>query len=114
MRLPQGKHAPVLYRVRNKKILEIILLKQTETTVKIKTYNKKAFLLPDSINSCALFHAKVFPDGKYIFRIHDCITGIRLSGDLNTPENIQEAKIKTRALIEGLKEFENFLNENYK
>jgi hypothetical protein len=54
----------------------------------MKTYNDKAFLLPDSINSCASYHAKVFEDGKYIFRIHDCLTGIRLTGDLNTPKTL--------------------------
>jgi hypothetical protein len=77
------------------------------------TYNKKAFLLPDSINSCAAFHAKAFPDGKYIFRIHDCLTGIRLIGDFHTKEGITEACNKTSALIEGLQEFREFIFQNY-
>jgi len=78
-----------------------------------KTYNKKAFLIPDSINSCSLYHAKVFDDGRYIFRIHDCNTGIRLKGELNTKEGIREALKKTDALIEGLKDFEDFIYINY-
>jgi hypothetical protein len=78
-----------------------------------KAYNKKEFLLPDSINSCASFHAKVFEDGKYIFRIHDCITGIRLTGDLNTPDNVSEAYNKVTKLIEGLEGFRDFVLDNF-
>lgn len=78
-----------------------------------KTYNKKAFLLPDSINSMSAYHAKVFEDGKYIFRIHDCLTGIRLRGDLNTKEGVTEAYNKTDALIEGLQGFKDFIFQNY-
>ncbi|MDR1652887.1 MAG: hypothetical protein LBS01_04445 [Prevotellaceae bacterium] len=79
----------------------------------MKTYNKKAFLLPDSINSCACYHAKIFEDGRYIFRIHDCITGIRLNGDLNTKENIAEAFSKINELIIGLEKFRDFIFENF-
>jgi hypothetical protein len=79
----------------------------------MKTYNKKAFLLPDSINSCASYHAKVFEDGKYIFRIHDCLTGIRLIGDLNTKEHVEEAYNKVSTLIEGLQGFKNYINNKY-
>jgi hypothetical protein len=78
-----------------------------------KTYNKKAFLLLESINSCASYHAKVFEDGKYIFRIHDCITGIRLTGDLNSPESISEAYNKVTKLIEGLEGFKDFVFDNF-
>jgi hypothetical protein len=78
-----------------------------------KTYNKKEFLLPASINSCASYHAKVFEDGKYIFRIHDCVTGIRLTGDMNNHDNISEAYNKVSKLIEGLEEFRSFIFENY-
>ena len=78
-----------------------------------KTYNKKAFLLPDSINSCASFHAKVFEDGRYIFRIHDCLNGIRLVGDLNTNEEAKEAYNKANALIDGLRGFKDFIFQNY-
>ena len=76
-------------------------------------YNKKDFLLPNSINSCASYHAKAFEDGRYIFRIHDCITGIRLRGDFCTPENIAEAYNKVTALIEGLEGFKDFIFQNY-
>ena len=78
------------------------------------TYNKKGFLLPNSINSCASFHAKIFQSGEYMFRIHDCNTGIRLRGNLNSQEAIQEAKEKIRSLIDGLKKFEQHIKETYK
>lgn len=84
-----------------------------ETITMEKIYNKKAFLLPDSINSCASFHAKIFEDGKYIFRIHDCLTGIRLIGDLNSDESVKEAFDKVGALITGLTEFQQFLSNNF-
>ena len=79
----------------------------------MRTYNKKAFLLPDSINSCACYHAKAFEDGKYIFRIHDCHTGIRLTGDFNSEVNIREAYVKVIELILGLEGFREFIYENY-
>jgi len=77
------------------------------------TYNKKNFLLPKSINSMAAYHAKVYEDGTYRFRIHDCITGVCLRGDLNTNEGVQEAYNKAEALIEGLQGFKDFIFQNY-
>jgi len=73
--------------------------------MKFIPYNRKGFLLPDSINSAAMYHAKIFPDGSYIFRIHDCITGIRLRGDLNTEQDYREAFNKTKELALALSEF---------
>jgi len=78
-----------------------------------ETYNEKAFLLPDSINSCALYHAKVFADGRYLFRIHDCVTGIRLKGELNTEDGRQDALEKVTELMLGLERFRNFILEIY-
>ena len=66
--------------------------------MEIKTYNKKAFLLPESINSAAMYHAKLFPSGEYIFRIHDCITGIRLRGELKEEQDFIDAEQKLIAL----------------
>jgi len=79
----------------------------------MNTYNKKAFLLPDSINSCSMYHAKIFEDGKYIFRIHDCLTGIRFRGDLNTQTGVLETCAKINQLIGGLDEFRDFVFDNY-
>ena len=81
--------------------------------MEIKQYNKKAFLLPDSIRSMAAYHAKIMPDGKYLFRIHDCITGIRLNGDLNNPEEVPEAVDKLNRLSLAAKDFANFIYNNY-
>ena len=68
-------------------------------------YNKKAFLLPDSINSAAMYHAKIFPDGHYIFRIHDCLTGIRLTGELKEEQDFIDAFKKAKELALALTDF---------
>jgi hypothetical protein len=75
---------------------------------RIKQYNAKAFLLPDSIKSMAAYHAKIMPDGKYLFRIHDCITG-----DLSDPTDIREAVEKLNRLSLAAKDFANFIYSNY-
>jgi hypothetical protein len=76
-----------------------------------KPYNKKAFLLPDSINSAAMYHAKLFPDGKYVFRIHDCLGGIRLVGELKEESDYVDAAEKLMTLAKACNEFAlHFLN----
>ena len=79
----------------------------------IKTYNKKGFLLPDSIKSMAAFHAKIMPDGKYLFRLHDCLSGVRLIGDVTDPTDVKEAVEKLRCLSVSAKEFADFIENNY-
>lgn len=82
--------------------------------MKKQDYSDKAFLLPSSINSCALFHAKVFGEtGDYMFRIHDCVTGIRLRGNLNDEQGVREALDKVDVLISGLMKFAEFVKANY-
>jgi hypothetical protein len=73
--------------------------------MEFEPYNKKGFLLPDSIDSMAGYHAKLFPDGRYIFRIHDCITGIRLIGELRTEQDFIDAFNKTKELALALTDF---------
>jgi len=73
--------------------------------MEFKPYNKKAFLLPDSINSAAMYHAKLFPDGKYVFRIHDCLGGIRLTGELKEESDYDDAVNKLQALSDAAQEF---------
>ena len=73
--------------------------------MEFKPYNKKAFLLPDSIHSAAMYHAKLFPDGKYIFRIHDCLGGIRLIGELKEESDYTDAINKLQALADAAQEF---------
>lgn len=73
--------------------------------MEFKPYNKKAFLLPDSINSMAAYHAKLFPDGKYVFRIHDCLSGIRLTGELKQESDFLDAFQKAIELSSGLMDF---------
>ena len=81
--------------------------------MKHKDYNKKAFLLPDSLQSCSSYHAKIMSTGEYFFRIHDCITGIRLRGDLNDPQQRIEAVEKLKALSSAANDFAEFLETNY-
>ncbi len=73
--------------------------------MEFKIYNKKAFLLPDSINSMAAYHAKLFADGRYMFRIHDCNTGIRLIGELKEEQDFIDAFEKLTALTTACFEF---------
>jgi hypothetical protein len=80
----------------------------------IKQYNKKGFLLPESIKSMAAYHAKIMPDGKYMFCIHDCVTGVRLLGDLNDDADVREAVDKLNRLSLAAKDFANFIYNNYK
>ena len=75
--------------------------------MEFKTYNKKAFLLPDSINSMAAYHAKLFPDGRYMFRIHDCNTGIRLIGELKKEQDLIDAANKLNELAAAAARFAN-------
>jgi hypothetical protein len=79
----------------------------------ITTYNKKAFLLPDSIRSAAIYHALIEESGVYRFRIHDCRSAVRLHGDLTDPEQVKEAVEKLRHLEQAARSFANFIEENY-
>lgn len=74
-------------------------------------YNKKAFLLPDSIDSMAGYHAKLFPDGRYVFRIHDCITGIRLIGELRKEQDYNDAFEKLINLANACFDFANYIEK---
>lgn len=73
--------------------------------MEFEIYNKKAFLLPDSINSMAAYHAKLFADGRYMFRIHDCNTGIRLIGELKCEQDYLDAFDKLSELSIAAIEF---------
>jgi len=78
-----------------------------------KIYNKKGFLLPNSILSMACYHAKVKENGEYQFRLHDCNIGIRLIGDLNDPTQRDEAVEKLFQLALAATELRNFIITNY-
>ena len=77
----------------------------------IEEYNEKDFLLKDSIDSAAMYHAKLFKRGEYIFRIHDCITGIRLRGELRTEQDFDDAIRKFDNLSDALIRFQFHLQE---
>jgi hypothetical protein len=78
-----------------------------------KPYNDRKFLIKKGRTSMSCYHAKIYEDGNYRFRIHDCITGIRLRGDLNDPIERKEAFEKIRNLEEGLRKFRKFLEKEY-
>ncbi len=48
-----------------------------------------------------------------MFRIHDCITGIRLRGDITDPQEVPEAVEKLRCLAAAASEFADFIEANY-
>ena len=76
-------------------------------------YNKKAFLLPDSIRSMACYHAKIEPDGIMKLTIHDCNKSIRLHNNLNNPDEVREAIDKLAALEYGIAQLKDHLANNY-
>lgn len=80
---------------------------------RITTYNKKAFLLPDGIDSMAAYHAIIRTNGEYRFRIHDCLTSIRLHGNVNSPEATADGVTKLRCLARAAAEFADFIESNY-
>lgn len=69
------------------------------------TYNKKAFLAPDSIRSKAAIHTKILNDGTAIVRISDCNTSIRIWNDFNSKEEKQEMLEKVQTLQVYLHDF---------
>lgn len=76
-------------------------------------YNEKQFLLPESPNSMACYHAKI--DDKYNMKltIHDCNGSIRLHNDLNSPEGVREAIDKLTVLESGIQDLLGFIIDNY-
>lgn len=76
-------------------------------------YNQKEFLAKNSIRSCASFHAKILPDLRAIFRVHDCNGGVRIWNDLNSPEEVREMVNKMRMLGTAALSFANFIEDNY-
>lgn len=80
-----------------------------------KDYNDKAFLLPESPDSCAMYHAKVVPEEqRWKLTIHDCHTGIRLLGKLQSDEDYVQAVEKLSALINGIDKLRcHLVNERF-
>ena len=79
----------------------------------LKIYNKKGFLAPESIKSMSSYHAKIQEDGEYEFRIHDCVRGIRLIGNVIDLDDIKEAIHKLETLSKAAGEFAEFIKNNY-
>ncbi|MDD4406164.1 MAG: hypothetical protein PHO36_15555 [Parabacteroides sp.] len=62
----------------------------------------------------AAYHAKIMPDGEYMFRVHDCLSGIRLLGNVVEPSEVKDAIEKLRCLAASANEFADFIERNYK
>lgn len=76
-------------------------------------YNTKSFLLPESANSCAAFHAKtVLEDTYYKLTISDCKHSIMLHGQLTTYDECVEACKKLHTLQEGIASLRNYIIDN--
>lgn len=73
------------------------------------TYNKKAFLAPDSIRSMAVIHTKILKEGTAILRISDCNNSVRIWNDLNDKEEVKEMLKKTESLRDMLWDFQEEL-----
>ncbi len=82
--------------------------------MKIQPYNKKAFLLPDSHRSMAIYHAKITDDEIMKLSIHDCKNGIKLWNDLTKPDEVDEAILKLTNLSEAINELKWFIISEYK
>jgi len=75
----------------------------------MKTYNRKAFLVPDSPRTMAAIHCKVQDDGIMKVTIHDCKGAIQLHNDLNSDEERLEAIYKLTALESEIRSLINHL-----
>lgn len=76
-------------------------------------YNEKQFLLPESPNSMACYHAKIDDDGKMKLTIHDCNGSIRLHNDLTSGAGVREALDKLAALEAGIADLKMYIMNNY-
>ncbi|GAB6121630.1 hypothetical protein [Dysgonomonas termitidis] len=75
-------------------------------------YNEKRFLLPQSPNSMACYHAKIDADGKMKLTIHDCNNSIRLHNDLSAVSGVREALDKLAALEAGIADLKMYIIDN--
>jgi hypothetical protein len=78
-----------------------------------ETYNKKAFLAPDSILSMAAIHTKIKKDGECSVRISDCKNSIKLWNDLNDNSQVLEILQKLDSLIENLDKIKKEIKSRY-
>ncbi len=75
-------------------------------------YNDRQFLVPDSVKSCASYHAKVVNyqnETKLMFRLNDCNKGALIINDANSAEERKEMITKLRSIAKGASDFDDFL-----
>mgnify|MGYP007071565100 CR=1 FL=1 len=70
----------------------------------VEAWDKKEFLVQDSILSMAAYHAKIKsePNSQYQLRISDCNNTIKLWGNINSLEDIKEGMEKLETLKQGI------------
>lgn len=86
---------------------------ENHLTLSVAIYNEKEFLLPESIRSMAAVHGKIFRDGRFVFRIHDCNTGVKLVNDLTKPAEVAEAIEKLRTLAKSADRMADYISSNF-
>jgi len=69
------------------------------------TYNRKAFLSPNSIKSMSAMHTKIYDDGTAIIRMSDCYNSIKIWNDLNDPQEVKDMLEKIDNITILLQEF---------
>lgn len=74
-----------------------------------KPYQKKKFLVVESMSSMASIHCKIKESGEYQIRIADCNRTIKLWGDLNSEQDCKEVFEKINTLQTQLELFKNEL-----
>lgn len=80
-------------------------IKKKKAKVTHVTYNQKAFLAPNSINSMAAIHCKIDDKGIVKVTISDCNNSIRIWNDFNTKEGKVEIIEKLDMLTDQIHHF---------
>jgi len=77
-------------------------------------YSSKGFLAPDSTRSMTCYHAKVYPTGQYMLRIHGGPdAGIMLRGNLEDRSDRADALVMLQTLETACRHLREHINDNY-
>lgn len=81
--------------------------------ITVEAWDKKEFLVEDSILTMAAYHAKVKvePNPQYQLRISDCNNTIKLWGNINSVHDIHEGIEKLETLRQGIVDLQNQLEK---
>lgn len=82
-------------------------------SIKMRNYNKKIFLAPNSVDSMSAIHCKIYDDGKAIARLSDCHGSIRWHNQLTDPEQRKEFLEKLGNTITELESFKKHIENEF-